>query len=175
MPHKYAMTERRYSFQTLSIVAITAVGCTILVTMFLPTGLTSHFQYRRPETKVGDTLIIEDISLRVLQVERIPGQAPVTAPAGFEYLVATVFIGNGTSHDIQIAPLLNFHLKDTAGRVFEITANPNATAQLSGPLVSGDSLQEEISFLVPTDARGLVLLYEPGQSGQQVARILLEP
>ncbi len=118
--------------------------------------------------------MIDRVALRALDAKRTPGASPIVAPADHVYLVTTVFLGNNTGHTIQVIPLLHFHAKDDRGRVYDVTTNPSGSTQLSGPLLDGDSLQEELSFLIPSDARGLHLIFEPGIETPSVARIALE-
>lgn len=154
--------------------SVLSIAATLLVVYFYPLSSTQPFRFRPAVYSVGDTIIQDGLSFRVIEVTRTNGSAQLPAPSGSTYLVTKVVIGNNSGQPVQMIPLLHFHAKDDQGRVFDVTPNPSNSAQLSGLLVDGDTLQEEVSFLIPADARGMHFLYEPGIGDQRVIRIALE-
>lgn len=167
------MLTRPYPFWSLVLVAVFSFSIATAIHFYFPVTASRLFTWQAPAHSIGDTTVTNDVTFRVVKVERTSGPKEFSAPAGQEFLVATIFLGNGTTGELQVSPLLQFHVKDSQGRVYTVTANPNQSAQLSGPLVAGDSLQQEISFLVPTTEQDFVLLYEPGVRDQAVVRISL--
>ena len=151
-----------------------SIAITLLIVYFFPLSMTQPFRFRPAQYSVGDTIVHEGLSFRVIEATRTNGSAQLPAPTGSTYLVTKVVIGNNTGQDVQMIPLLHFHAKDEQGRVYDVTANPSNSTQLSGLLADGDTLQEEVSFLIPADARQLHFLYEPGIKDQRVIRIALE-
>lgn len=159
---------------TIFLSCLSGAALTLLIVYIFPLTPKQAFRFRPSTIQIGTSVTAAGLTFRVIDTHRTDGSEQLPAPAGSQYLVTKVFIGNNTAEAIQVIPLLHFYAKDDQGRVYNVTANPSGSTQLSGALVDGDSLQEEISFLIPADARGLHLYYEPGLSQQRIIRVALE-
>jgi hypothetical protein len=72
---------------------------------------------------------------------------------------------------MEMIPLLYFYIKDGAGNVYHPTAAPIMTDQLTGPLLPGETVREEIGFEVPQNIDHPVLYFERGTPGHPVIAV----
>ena len=124
-------------------------------------------------TPQGMVVTTDGVLLNVLRHRIDHGQEPFLPAPGHVFQVVTIELTNHRSESVQIIPLLHFRLKDQDGRVYDVQSIANLPTQAAGPLLSGDRLQEDIAFEVPSATRQLTLYYEPGIEAQHVARIRL--
>lgn len=124
--------------------------------------------------KLGDEIHNRGLTFVVESVRRDSGEAgPLKPMPGYEYLIAKVALRNNSSEPYDFIPLLYFHLKDTAGNVYDVGAAPTLGGQLSGPVLPNDALREEIGFEVPKGAENLVFYFEPGKGDHAIFAITL--
>lgn len=90
------------------------------------------------------------------------GIPPFTPFPEDRFVITELTIENLGSTTIDIIPLFNLHIKDALGYVYSVVAVPSEKDMLSGPLVAGDTLREEVGFEVKKNASGLKLYFEPG-------------
>lgn len=124
----------------------------------------AHFE----TTKISERAVGTDVALTVHTLrEDLVGAGPLTPPQGMKFVVADLTVENISTSSIQIIPLLNFYLKDEAGHVYRNSAVISSHEMLSGEILPGDKLREEIGFAVPKDDQRWWLYYEPGMAGAQ--------
>lgn len=124
---------------------------------------------------LGEEINSGGLSLVVESVRRDDkGSGPLKPIEGNEYVIVKINLKNNTSKSFDFIPLLFFHLKDSAGNVYESTAVPTDGAQLSGALLPQDSIREDIGFEVPKKTGNLVLYFEPGTPGKPTLSIDLK-
>ena len=118
--------------------------------------------------KMSERVVGTDVAFTVHTLrEDFVGAGPLTPPQGMKFVIADLTIENISTSSIQIIPLLNFYLKDEAGHVYRNSAVVSSHEMLSGEILPGDKLREEIGFAVPKDDQRWWLYYEPGMAGGQ--------
>lgn len=145
--------------------------CTMAITWYAIA--TSSRQLPPPPTsRIEETVSLPGTDLVVESVRRdASGAGPLTPHPDNEFIVVMVTLVNTSERTFELVPLLSFHIKDAAGNVYNVTAVPSDSNQLSGPLLPHDTIREEIGFEVPKGASGLRMLFEPGTPGHDVALI----
>ena len=118
---------------------------------------------------VGDTIQTDSIALKVesfrFDLKGVPGFAPMP---GYQFLMPMVTIANRTNTNFELIPLLFFYIKDSKGNVYHPTAAPIVTDQLTGPILPGEKVREELGFEVPVGTRNPALYFERGTAGHPV-------
>jgi hypothetical protein len=121
---------------------------------------------------IGETITIDEIAFAVqsfrIDAKGVPGLAPMP---GYEFFIPTVTITNNTGATFEMIPLLYFYIKDPEGDVYRPTAAPIMTDQLTGPLLPGETVREEIGFEVPLGIDRPALYFERGTSGHPVVAV----
>jgi hypothetical protein len=113
----------------------------------------------------GVTLTME--SFRV-DTKGVPGLAP---SSGNEFIMPMVDITNHTNADLEMIPILYFSIKDADGNVYHPTAVPLMTDQLTGPILPGEKVREEIGFEIPLNSKDPALYFERGTPNHPVVAI----
>jgi len=90
---------------------------------------------------------------------------------GYEFVIPTIVITNHLATTLELIPLIYFYVKDSAGNVYHVTAVPTATDQLTGPILPGEKVREEIGFEVPVGIDHPALYFERGTVGHPVIAI----
>ena len=132
-------------------------------------GDSDLLHWNKLHVHLGQRLVIDQVSVVAEQI----ASSTTSTPSGSVYQVVTVRVKNIHAKNFQIIPLLQFHLRDEQGSVYPITVYPSANSQWSGPLEVGDTLREDLAFLVPASAKHFTLYFEPGVSGQAIGQIAL--
>jgi hypothetical protein len=121
---------------------------------------------------VGDTIEADGVAVSVenfrYDTTGYPGFTPMP---GYEFLIPTVDITNDLATNLELIPLVYFYVKDSAGNVYHVTAVPTATDQLTGPILPGEKVREEIGFEVPLGIDHPALYFERGTVGHPVIAI----
>ena len=114
---------------------------------------------------IGTRVVHPTVALTVHGVRNdVIGAGPLTPRKDTRFVIVDLSLENLASTTLDVAPILNFHIKDSAGWVYNSVAVPSMHEMLSGALLPGDILREEIGFEVATSATGLRLFYEPGRN-----------
>lgn len=108
-----------------------------------------------------------DLAVHGVRVDS-KGSAPIVPQPGYHFVIVDVTITNRSDASIDVAPILNFYVKDRNGTVYSETAVPTQLEMHSGTLPAHDNLHEEVGFMVKDDAADLRLYYEPGVKGEPV-------
>jgi hypothetical protein len=123
---------------------------------------------------VGDTIETDGVAVSVESVrydtKGYPGFTPMP---GYEFLIPMVDITNHLATNLELIPLIYFYIKDKAGNVYHITAVPIVTDQLTGPILPGENVREELGFEVPQGIDQPTLYFERGTVGHPVVAINL--
>jgi len=121
---------------------------------------------------VGDTIETDGVAVSVdsfrYDVKGYPGFTPMP---GYQFLIPTVTITNHLATNLEMIPLVYFYIKDSAGNVYDVTAVPITTDQLTGPILPGEKVREELGFEVPVGIDHLALYFERGTVGHPVVAI----
>lgn len=124
---------------------------------------------------LGDEITTPTVTLTVHGVRSdAKGTGPLVPKKGYEFIIADVTFQNNTEKPFDLAPLLFFHIKDDTGKVYNVTAVPTQTNQLSGPVLPHDKVREEIGFEVIKDAKEPVLYFETGRRDYPVIAVDLD-
>ncbi|MDR3581982.1 MAG: DUF4352 domain-containing protein [Candidatus Pacebacteria bacterium] len=121
---------------------------------------------------IGETMTAADVAFTVngfrTDAKGVPGLSPMP---GYEFLIPAVTLTNNTGADLEMIPLLYFYIKDSEGNVYHPTAAPIMTDQLTGPILPGETVREEIGFEVPLGIDRPALYFERGTPGHPVVAV----
>lgn len=150
--------------------------CVILIACLLVSDIYFIVRYNREVPKhetlstgpIGVKIIHPTVAFTVHGVRKdTTGAGPLTPRKDSQFIIVDLSIENLASTSLDIAPILNFHMKDDAGWVYNSVAVPSTHEMLSGAILPGDTLREEVGFEVATSATGLRLYYEPGRTTEE--------
>lgn len=150
---------------------ILAVVCSIGLTAITIIDIIPELAARNTIVALGKDIHINGITVNFSHPRKNTGQPPVQAKNGYSFHFVTMSVRNTSAQTVEVIPLLQLHMKDVQGNVYEATYAPSDSNQLNGPLVPGDALREEIAFEVPDTSSGLYLVFEPG--GQHGASVIV--
>lgn len=167
--------NKKYLVPTLiSIIVLLLLQLSIVTALYL-----ARSPVKTPQLAVGSlgtriTQNEEAVTVNGVRIDK-NGAGQLAPLPGQHFVVVDLTLENLGQTPLQVAPLLNFHIKDSRGFVYSVTAVPSTHEMLSGNIASGDKLREEVGFTVDGSATGLRLYYESGrQSGGSAVIVDLE-
>jgi hypothetical protein len=126
--------------------------------------------------KVGERVESGGIAITVLNTKRTDSAGQfMKAKPGRTFLIAEVTIESVTRDNAPYNPLY-FKVKDSEGQEYDAGLIGPDNGLKSGELPRGDRVRGAVSFDVPSEAKGLVMSYQPIVifGGYQTIRIQLE-
>lgn len=158
---KAFMTKPKVSFGVFIFFLIVAIVITAYAVSW---GTQDRQSAHRASSQIGKEIIAGDIALTVHGVRRDSvGGGPLIPQKGNEFLITMLTVRNLGSKPFELIPLLQFHIKDSAGNIYNVTAVPTPGNQLSGPLSPHDLVREELGFEVPRGINDPMLYFESEQ------------
>lgn len=123
---------------------------------------------------IGDTIKMGDLTIVVNAVRTDQGNEFIKPDEGNIYYIIDVTIENNGEEEVAISSLAMFKLYDSEGYNYSITVGPDTKGQLDGNLGSGRKMRGELVYEIPTDAKGLELVFESDIFGKGQAVIKLD-
>ena len=140
----------------LIIMAGVSSYVTILSTQKRNSSLSKHYS-------IGQNVNINDVSLNVESLRYdIRGSASNQLKSGYQYLITTVVLTNNLASNFEMMPLLYFYIKDGQGNIYNVSVADIYGEQLTGPILPGESVREEIAFEVPINVDKPTLYFQRG-------------
>jgi|CXWK01.1.fsa_nt_gi hypothetical protein len=112
---------------------------------------------------VGDVIEIGDLALTVHGVTFPAGDEFNRPDEGQRFVVVDVAVENRTATAQNISSLLQMELKDATGQVYDLDLMAQAASGGTSPdgeLAPGETLRGQVGFQVPSDATGLVFVFD---------------
>ena len=110
--------------------------------------------------KVGTPITSAGIELNAVKVETSAKEGITTAKPGNTLLLVQVAIKNTNKDKAPYNPLY-FKVKDAGGFEYTSALIGREPSLKSGELTTGDSAAGWVMFEVPTEAKGLIMSYQP--------------
>lgn len=113
------------------------------------------------EYKIGDTVDIKGMKLKVDEVKKSNGTDFDKPKDGNEYIIVKVSINNDRDKEISYNPF-DYSLKNSEGQITDhgLTIVDSKTSLNSGKLAPGGKVSGTISFEAPKGDKDLTLLYK---------------
>ncbi len=112
-----------------------------------------------------------------LQVKSIKmgekGQTPFEAPAGESFVVVNVVMNNNSGQSFYFAPVVQTYITDVNGNQYKMAPTVLEKPIDAGSIATGQSIEGMLSYLVPDNASGLVLYFQPDQPNAKPLRVPL--
>ena len=150
--------------------------CVIVITLLVLSDIFLLLRYNRDvpnravlrtET-IGERIARPTVAFTVHGLRKDEtGAGPLTPRKDSQFIIVELSIENLASTSLDVAPMLNFHIKDSTGWVYKSVAVPSMHEMLSGAIPPGDILREEVGFEVAQSATGLRLYYEIGRYNEE--------
>ena len=112
---------------------------------------------------VGDVIEIGDLGLTVHGVTFPAGDEFSQPDEGHRFVVVDVAVENRSTAAQTISSLLQMELKDATGQTYDVDLMAEVASggtSLDGELAPGETLRGQVGFQVPTDAAGLVFVFD---------------
>ena len=127
--------------------------------------------------KPGDIVEIGDFTLVVNGVESSTGSDFVKPAEGNEFVIVDLTLENKRDESVAVSSLLQMSLKDATGQIYAVnllasTAGGGTTPD--GELAAGEKLRGQVGFEVPSDAEGLLFVFDPNIIGTGRAFVALD-
>lgn len=84
-----------------------------------------------------------------LTVNDVTTSEEAETPDGYVRTQVEISIKNNSDNDLLIAPLLQMHLVDQLGGIYDMTAEYNGNETVGGPVPSGQQFNGKIDFNIP--------------------------
>ena len=112
---------------------------------------------------IGDVIQIGSLILTVNGVTNPPGDQFNQPSTGKKFVVVDLTIENKGTTSISVSSLLQMSLKDSTGQKYDVDLMASVASGGSTPdgeIVVGDKLRGQVGFQVPTDATGLMFVFD---------------
>lgn len=112
---------------------------------------------------VGDVIEIGDLSLTVHGVTFPTGDEFTQPDEDQRFVVVDVAVENRTDATQNISSLLQMELKDATGQAYDVDLMAQVASGGTSPdgeLAPGETLRGQVGFQVPSDATGLVFVFD---------------
>ena len=112
---------------------------------------------------IGDVIEIGDLGLTVHGVTFPAGDEFSQPNEGNRFVVVDVAVENRTDTTQNISSLLQMELKDATGQTYDVDLMAPVASGGSSPdgeLAPGETLRGQVGFQVPSDATGLVFVFD---------------
>ena len=116
---------------------------------------------------IGDVVRVGDLQITVHGVRR--AQSGLVDPEpGTVYLLVEATIENLAAAETTISSLLQMDVRDSEGRVYDITIGAETAGSLDGTVLARDKVRGEVAFAVPASATGFRFVFDPIFGGAPV-------
>ncbi|MGI8424741.1 MAG: DUF4352 domain-containing protein [Chloroflexota bacterium] len=117
-----------------------------------------------PLRTVGETQAVNGVVTQVAQVRRAKSEAGRDAPAGTQFLTATVVVDNQSARPLAYN-LNDWKVRDARGRMVNPQAITNSGWLASGRVAPGQSVLGAVTFAVPEGETGTQVTFSPAALG----------
>jgi hypothetical protein len=125
-----------------------------------------------PTYSIGQEIRTDTLTATVNGFRRdTSGDGSFAPKAGHEFAIVNLTFKNDTATSIELVPLLHVHLRDAAGRVYQVSPVPSDTNQWSGTLLPHDLIREDIGFEVIKSSPAFVLYIETGYPKREIVAV----
>ena len=127
--------------------------------------------------KPGDVVDIGDFILVVNSVETSSGSDFVKPAEGNEFVIVDLTVENKLDESVVVSSLLQMSLKDATGQKYDVNilaSTAGGASTLDGELAPGEKLRGQVGFEVPSDAEGLVFVFDPNIIGTGRAFVAID-
>ena len=127
--------------------------------------------------KPGDIVDIEDFVLVVNSVESSSGSDFIKPAEGSKFVIVDVTLENKLDESVAVSSLIQMSLKDATGQKYDVNILASAAGGASTPdgeLAPGEKLRGQVAFEVPSDAEGLVFVFDPSIIGTGRAFVAID-
>jgi|GEM_PF-5992664 len=157
---KIFFTDRKVSVgflvTSLVITAIISSFATIAGTQKRESNLSTHYQ-------INQEVNVRNISLAVESVRYDTSGSPANQlKPDYQFLIATITLTNNQDINFELMPLLFFYVKDAQGNIYNVSTADIYGEQLTGPILPGENIREEVAFEIPISVTKPVLYFERG-------------
>ncbi|MBX4261161.1 DUF4352 domain-containing protein [Clostridium estertheticum] len=123
--------------------------------------------------KVGDTVKINDISLKIDKIDTSNGNKANRPDAGLEYLIVTITVKNGSNSNRSYGD--DFQMQDDKGKIRDpiVTMMDNKHTFKGGNLAPKGEFTGTMTFLTVKGAKGLSLNYNWDTFRHKIVRFKL--
>jgi hypothetical protein len=126
---------------------------------------------------MGDTIEISGLAILVLGVDFPPGEGIIQPKQGYKFVSVDVQIENMSETVREITSIAQMYLKDSTGQQY--TFHLGAQSVIDGGLPDdelqpGERIRGQIGYQVPTDASGLIYVFDENLIGFGKVFISLE-
>lgn len=112
---------------------------------------------------VGEPITVGDLTITVNGVSAPEGSQFAKPAEGSRFLVVDLSVTNGGAQAANVSTLLQMKLKDAAGRLYNVDLMATTAAGGAAPegeLAPGETVRGPIGFQVPSDASGLLFIFD---------------
>lgn len=112
---------------------------------------------------VGDLVEISGLTIQVLQVSYPAGTEIIKPKEGYKFVAVDVQLQNKRETVQEITSIVQMYLKDSAGQKYTFHLGAQAVIDSGLPddeLQPGERIRGQIGFQVPSDAQGLIFVFD---------------
>lgn len=117
---------------------------------------------------VGSSADTAGLRITLNEVRRSQGGNVFKPKEGYEYVIVNLTFENIDNKEHSVSSLLSAKVVDDTGQRYTIAIGVDTADIPDGTIAAGDKSRGELAFEVPTDATGLVYIYDPLFGGEPV-------
>ena len=113
--------------------------------------------------KVGDTVKIETLFITVNDVKPVKGNEYFKPDKGNQFLMVDITLENKGTTSESISTLMQMWLKDPTGQRYKVSITAMSVSGGTSPdgeLAAGEKLKGQVAFEVPSNATGLLFVFD---------------
>jgi Domain of unknown function (DUF4352) len=114
-----------------------------------------------PENKIGAPAESAGVTLTVLSAKKVKSVSGMPAKSGYTYMDIEVEIANTGRSDPSPYNPLYFKVRDSKGYEYGTSFASVDPSLTSGELAQGEKVRGHVTFEIPSQATGLLVMYEP--------------
>lgn len=118
---------------------------------------------------MDEPIKVGDLSVSVDRVFCPPGAGSYQPRAGMQFVVVQYTVANNGSNNQTISAKFQSTLRDSNGTIYkpDEAASQIAGDNLTGIMTQGQSLTGRVGFQIPTNATGLIFIFDSHPFGDQ--------
>jgi hypothetical protein len=127
--------------------------------------------------QIGDLVLISDLTIQVLNVSFPAGTDFIKPKEGYQFVSVDIQIDNQGENVQEINSIAQMYLKDSTGQKYTFHLGAQSVVDTGLPddeLQPGERVRGQISFQVPLDISGMVLVFDADIFGFGKAFIALQ-
>ncbi|MBH5317090.1 DUF4352 domain-containing protein [Paenibacillus sp. GSMTC-2017] len=122
--------------------------------------------------KIGETIKYDNLEITLNDVKDSTGDDFIKPAEGNVYKIVDITVENKGDTEEVISSMMHFEMVDDGGYTYNVAITTAVKNQLDGSVGAGRKLSGQIAYEVPTDVKGLELIFkDPIKTGEVIWKV----